>query len=244
MDGEIRVMNSEEDSSKKNAVVPNAPDRDELFRHAVDAARAGNMRGVLNALQQSEVFDGYLRRLQSKWPALHEDDLSAVLWSEVVDSFYVAVRQGATIVNVAAWLWKTACNKTIDLHTDLRRAGTLQGHDPSAPEEDENAPPDDYEETRAKRVAKAIELAHGLIPKLGEQTVQDVMRYILDSYAAGQWEISNASIGAAVGLTAASVRMWRSRGFQRLIREAAKEREINPGFDVSQFVRDAEADEE
>ncbi len=220
------------------------PARDELLRQAAEAARAGNMRGVLHALQQTEIFDGYLRRLQGRWPSLHEDDLSAVLWSEVVDEFYEAVRKGTTIVNVPAWLWKTAWNKTVNLHAELRRAGTIEGHEPPASDEDEVPVWDDGEEVRARRVSKAIELARELIPRLGEQTVQDVMRYIFDCYAAGQWEISNESIGAAVGLTAASARMWRSRGFQRLIREAAKERQVNPDFNLSQFQQEADGEDD
>lgn len=212
--------------------------REQLLQQAVDAAAAGNLRDVLDAIQQSEVFDGFLRRLCARWPSLHEMDLSAVLWSEVIDGFYIAIRRGERPANIAAWLWKVAWVKTFDLHGSRSREQPLTGAESSLEEQPESAW-DDGEERRAERVRKAIELARTLLPRLGEENVQLVIGYILDAYAAGRWDVSNHEIETSLGRTSECVRQWRLRGFRRLIREAKKEQLVNPEFDISQFEREA-----
>jgi DNA-directed RNA polymerase specialized sigma24 family protein len=210
-------------------------DRDQLLRQAVEAAAASDLKGVLHAIQQSEVFDGFLRRLCGRWSSLHETDLSAVLWTEVIDAFVEAVRRADRIGDVAHWLWRVAWVKTYDLHRAKRRERPVGGVDVAAPEPSEHVVWDDGEDERAKRVKKAIELARGLLPRLGEMNVQLVMGYIFDAYAAGRWEVSNEEIADALGKSSEYVRQWRSRGFRRLVREAKQERLVNPDFDISQF---------
>ncbi len=216
------------------------PEREQLLRQAAEAAVAGDEYATLNAIQQSEVFDGFVRRLGDRWPSLHETDLSALLWSEVVDAFYEAARKGEQFKNHAAWLWRVAWLKTIDLHKERSRALGVGSVDVAAPVERETVPWDDGEERRAERVRKAIQLALQLLPKLGEANVQRVMRYIFEAYGAGRWEVTNEEIAEALGMTGATVRLWRSRGFNRLIREAKLERAVNPDFDLAQFEEEAD----
>ena len=220
------------------------PDQEQLLRQAAEAAKAGDECATLDAIQRSEVFDGFLRRLADRWPSLHETDLSALLWSEVVDAFYEAIRNGEQIKTYAAWLWRVAWLKTFDLHKERRRALGVGSVDVPAREEAETVCWDDGEERRAERVRKAIHLAMQLLPRLGEANVQRVMRYIFDAYAAGRWEVSNEEIAGALGMTGDTVRQWRSRGFRRLVREAKKERAVNPEFDLAQFEREADRAEQ
>lgn len=229
------MMSSADTPATEEGDARDPPDREELLRRAIAAAVAGDMRGVLDAVQQSELFDGFLRRLSGRWPSLHETDLSAVLWSEVIDAFYEAARRGELFGNVAAWLWRVAWVTTYDLHQSRRRERPVGGVDVPAGEPAEWDVWDDGEEQRAKRVRKAIELARDLLPRLGVENVQLVMGYILDAYEAGRWEVSNEDIADALGKSAENIRTWRSRGFKRLIREAKQERLVNPEFDTSQF---------
>jgi DNA-directed RNA polymerase specialized sigma24 family protein len=209
-------INDSSTASEEDARDP--PDQEQLLQQAADAALAGNMRDTLDAIQRSEVFDGFLRQLADRWPSLHETDLSALLWSEVVDAFYDAVRARKEIECYGAWLWRVSCVKTFDLHKQRRRALGVGAVDVAAPVEPETVPWDDGEERRAERVRKAVQLAIQLLPRLGEDNIQRVMRYIFEAYAAGRWEVPNEEIAGALGMTGDTVRQWRSRGFRRLIR--------------------------
>jgi DNA-directed RNA polymerase specialized sigma24 family protein len=201
---------------------------------------AGDMAKTLDLISRSEVFDGFVRKLADRWPSLHETDVTALLWSEVVEAFYEAARRGEQFKKHAAWLWRVAWFKAIDLHKERSRAVSVGGMDVAAPVEPETVPWDDGEERRAERVRKAVQLAIQLLPRLGEANVQRVMRYIFEAYAAGKWEVTNEEIAQALGMTGETVRLWRSRGFNRLIREAKKERAVNPEFDLAQFEQEAD----
>ena len=68
------------------------------------------------------------------------------------------------------------------------------------------------------RRLEAIELARRLIPRLGQDSVQSVMRRILDAIEDGVPSITTADLAMATGMTEDGVRQCRSRGFRRLER--------------------------
>ncbi len=226
----------------------------QLLREANTAALAGDPMAMLIALYKSHVLDGICRRLAAAWGAIAFEDIQ-LLVAEAVDVLYEKVRNGGNIRRIVPYLLKVSTRKAYDFHesrcavdavdpADLetavgkearRRFESKERQAEASPGE----PVDDLDYEERRRIA--LRIARGLLPRLGQQRIQDVMGYIFDAIEAGHEDISNEDIEDALGLSPETVRTAKSRGFARLSRIAKEEKLLPRDFDLLGL--DSEADE-
>jgi len=211
---------------------------------------------MLAALYKSHVLDGICRRLAKDWSEIAFEDVE-LLVAAAVDVLYEKVRRGEQIRRIAPFLVKVASRKAYDFDESRRVIDALDPADVEAAagkeacrhferEEQQAKPktpdPDDELDYEDKRRI-ALRIARGLLPRLGQQRIQDVMGYILDAIEAGHDDISNEEIEDALGLSPDTVRTSKSRGFTRLARIAKAEKLLAQDFDLLGLDADAEESE-
>jgi len=217
----------------------------DFLLEANEAALAGDPIGMLTALYKSHVLDGLCRRLAASWNVIAFEDVQ-LLVAEAVDVLYQKVRSGEKIRRITPFLLKVAGRRAYDFHEKHRRIeamdpadlesaaaaaarqGSSAGAEQASPATTRVVDSLDFEETR--RIA--LRIARGLLPRLGQQRLQDVMAYILDAIEAGREDISNEEIEEALGLSSGTVRTAKSRGFSRLSRIAKEEKLLPEEFDL------------
>jgi len=193
-------------------------------------ARSGDAGGFVKHLFGSGILDGLARMLYSKWPRIPKDQVDYLI-SEAVQATHGRLIGGQRISNVAGYLYKTAHFKAATYsRTHIVIADDVDVRDASAFETD------DAESTSRARVFGA---ARDLIPALGVGHIRAVMSYVFDALEAGH-DVSSHDVGDALGLLPSTVRTLRSRGFQRLVREARNRGLIAPDF----ALREAAASDE
>jgi DNA-directed RNA polymerase specialized sigma24 family protein len=217
-----------------------------LLQEANAAALAGDPMAMLVALYKSHVLDGICRRLAAAWSVIAFEDIQ-ILVGEAVDVLYQKVHAGEKIRKIIPFLLKVCSRKAYDFYERQRvveavdqpelekAAGEEAGREfardqnqGDEPSRDEPGADLDFEDK--KRIA--LRIARGLLPRLGQQRIQDVMGYILDAIEAGHEDISNEDIEAALGLSSETVRTAKSRGFSRLSRIAKQEKLLPDDFDL------------
>jgi len=216
----------------------------DLLREASDAALAGDPFRMLTALYKSGVLDGLCRRLARAWDGIAFEDVQLII-AEAVDVLYHNVQSGQSKGRIIPFLLKVAGRKAFDFEKNRRRVDALDPGDlereaakeaqrefaaHKRQEEPVSKVPDGLDFEDRRRVALGI--ARGLLPRLGQQHIQDVMSYIFDAIEAGQEDISNDEIASALGLTGETVRTSKSRGFARLERIAKEEKLLPEDFDL------------
>jgi DNA-directed RNA polymerase specialized sigma24 family protein len=203
----------------KTANNPNSTDPLEVAKRAAANKQPDEM---IVALATSHYFDGLKSRLWRNWhgrmPESELDECIAV----AVDSAYDAVRQGRSIGNLGAWLWKAASNRASDCwreeyasHSDVEIEG-LKEAEPI----DDGGIDDGLAEHRR---AEAIRLARRLLPRIGQGQIVEVMELVINAVEQGIEDLPPAAIAATLGLSEPAVRSLLSRGFERLAREARRE---------------------
>jgi len=199
----------------------------ELLARAKEAAASGDPGTMLAALYQSGVLDGLTRQIASKWRSLSLDEIGDIV-AEAVDILYVAIRTGKKVLKLVPYLWKTSDHKACDYHSRRQNQSSLTSDDleripdQSSEVEDEldsSTKKQDWEEKRSRVIA----LVRSLLPRLGQQNIQNVMAYILDALEADCLDISNKEIAEALGLSSDTVRQSKHRAFQRLERIVREE---------------------
>jgi DNA-directed RNA polymerase specialized sigma24 family protein len=208
---------------------------DQLLEDAKVAAREGDPRRMVEALFQSHAFDGVKRRLNFRYREISEQDIDLII-CEALDVLYSAVRNGDRVFNIVAYLWRVADRKAIDYlrfrekeqPTDPEELAQIADERPvvnpfylSEAEEIEAREAEEEEEDRKEEEKKelrrkGIEIFRSLIPKLGMENVQSVMKFYLEAVEDGRVEVTNEDISEALGLTRDTVRTCLSRGFKRL----------------------------
>lgn len=209
---------------------------------AQEAAKQGLPDVMLEELSMSGFLDGAVRGLERKWsgqlPRTELDDAMAV----AVDSAYAGLREGKTIRNLGAFLWKAADNEATDRwRNDHSRRQGLSGEESSAApvSEDERAALDEVAE---RRRTEALRYARLLLPRVGQGQVLAVMEMLIDAVEKGIPDLPPASIADALGISADSARTLLSRGITRLKREARKEG-ISFPEDIEELEQDLEGAE-
>jgi DNA-directed RNA polymerase specialized sigma24 family protein len=211
---------------------------------------------MLTALYKSHVLDGICRRLAKDWSEIAFEDVE-LLVAEAVDVLYEKVRGGEKIRRIAPFLVKVASRKAYDFHESRRVIDALDPADVEAAAGKESRRDFEREEKQAKPKTPdpgdeldyedkrriALRIARGLLPRLGQQRIQDVMSYIFDAIEAGHDDISNEEIEDALGLSPDTVRTSKSRGFTRLARIAKEEKLLAQDFDLLGLDADAEESE-
>ncbi len=192
----------------------------EALGKAKDAAARRDGRSFLQYLYESRFLDGAKRRLIANYGnTLDKERIDDVLTGGV-DKFYEAASTGKKILSPAPYLWKIIDNLAKDTceylktHTSGDNV-TIEGLPDTMDEATELAP-----ESEEDTLSEGIKIARSLLPKIGSENIQAVMGYIIDGIEKGVEDISTREIAEALGLSEASVRKWKERGFERLKRAA------------------------
>jgi len=209
--------------------------QDEALRRAKEAAESGDPQSMVAALYQSSALDGLIRRIGQKWPTLTLHNEVDFVIAQAIDTLYLEVMQGRQISSIVGFLWKVADRKAYDCHM------TWQYEEPLDPEIAYDDTDNRIREREEKRV-RAIAIARSLLPRLGQQHLQDVMSYLLEAVEAGYEDVSNSEIADALGLTPDTVRQSLSRGFRRLQRIAREEGIIDRDLDLPVLGRNMEGE--
>ncbi len=84
----------------------------------------------------------------------------------------------------------------------------------------------------------AVATARRLLPKLGQQNVQDVMRCLIDAVEAGEQDLPHRVVADALGLNQGTVRVLMKRGLDRLARAARAEGLVRADFELVKLDED------
>lgn len=189
-----------------------AEQREHLAR-AVRAASERNAGAFLREVAASFLADGVIDRLARQWS--RED--RAVLHDAVadaLDALYARVADGGLVRDPAGFVWGTAEKILKKRWRDRPREEPLSDlePDPRAAFDEDALPERDRDLLRAE----ALRVARSFLPKLGMDVVPRVMSFIFDCIEAGDIYVTNETIANALGLTTATVRRSKNRGFDRL----------------------------
>lgn len=184
---------------------------------AVAAARARDAGTYFAELAASHVLDGVSRFIERRWPRADPESVYEAV-SFAADRLYEVSSDGESPQNAVGYVWGVARNRMLKLHR-MRRAQTDEIPDrEAAPDFSEPE-----EETPLEHsVDEALRIARQLIPRLGQGGIQAVMTVVFDAIERGDQYIENERIAAISGLSLESVRRSKSRGWERLEREARK----------------------
>lgn len=216
----------------------------ELLAKAKEAAISGDAGTMLGALYQSGVLDGLTRQIASKWRSLSLDEIGDIV-AEAVDIIYVAIRSGKKVLNLVAYLWKTSDHKACDYYRIRQNQRFLTSDDLERIPDQSSELEDDFDSSTQEvdweeKRSRVIALVRSLLPRLGQQNIENVMAYILDALEADCVDISNKEIAEALGLSSDTVRQSKHRGFQRLERIVREEGLAAQVKDVANLKRDYE----
>lgn len=209
------------------------------LRRAKEQARGRDPVAMVEALHESRALDGLASRLRRSWPGLSATDVDLAI-ATAVDAAYAAVGRGQVVHELMPWLVKV-CHRiawrTVEAMTDPHSMkAVVEGWDPAAcarMAEGGGSAHDDQEEERAERRRKeAIAIARRLLPRLGQQNVQDVMRCLVDAVEAGEQDLPHRVVADALGLNEGTVRVLMMRGLNRLGRIARDEGLVRGDFEL------------
>jgi RNA polymerase sigma factor (sigma-70 family) len=204
-----------------------------LLARAKAAGTDGDEKGMLKPLVESRILDGLRHRLAARLRArsgrdCDHDDLDAAL-EQAVTTLFEKLSGGDQIRDIAAFLYRVAERRAVDLHRLRRREvrlepstiGAAADDNPSildklAREETDNAVQDDPEATAATKRRNALRVVRRLLPEMKLARSQEVISYIFDAMEGGAEEVTNDQISDALGISAEAVRKARERGFARL----------------------------
>ena len=182
-----------------------------------DAAADKDPVGMMAALHASRFLDGLVRRLQQRFPQLRQVDLEECV-AEAADSLYEDVTEGVVVRQITSYLYKVAERRSMNLITRRPAVRSVRDDDGGHSGDDDHA----QDAERAAYREEALGIARRLLPQVGRENVQKVMRVILDALDDGLHDITNAELAEATGLSQDTVRTCRHRGFARLQRIAAE----------------------
>lgn len=200
-----------------------------LIREAQAFANQHDGMAMMESLFNSMLLEAMLCSYTYKYPDIDEDEIYDVIAS-AVDELLVEVNAGKNIRRLESYLWKVINNK---LYKVSIRLGKHYSIDESYQElQDPGHISESYKMQKDEARAKAIEIAEGLLPRLGMTNVQDVMRYILVALKNGAQDIPHSEIAEALNMSVNNVRVWVSRGFERLAKIVKEERLIDDSFQL------------
>lgn len=203
------------------------------LERAREAAVAGRFAPFLQALYDSHILDGLVRRLEPSF-GRHDADLAV---GQAVDALWAELGKAQVVVDVAAFLVKVAQRRAADARRLQRRERGLASQDFDAVEAMEaRRDPDrfrshEFDDRRGSYESpprvdlrrQAIQAARRLIPRLGQQNVQSVMAYLVDAVEQEREDLSAQEVADALGLTVGTAKVSMTRGLQRLSRIAREE---------------------
>lgn len=198
------------------------PTSDPLKR-AADCAKAGDPVGMMTALAERHGLDGFVRYFvirYSKVPQTAVEDAVAI----AMDKAYDHIRQGRSIANLAAWLWKVIDNELKDAWIREYRFNTrydeAQHGDAVAASACGGAHHRDLDLDRQRMHSEALRIAREILPTLGHENVRAVMKLLIDAAESGIEDLPHAQIAETLDLHPSTVRVLVHRGLERLARAA------------------------
>jgi DNA-directed RNA polymerase specialized sigma24 family protein len=207
------------------------PDLDEIQKLTTEKIKKAAVERqpdiLIEALFEGQVLDGMKRRLHRRWPSVPGPEIDYVV-SEAVGVLYQDMSGGTKILNPLGYVWRVAFRRASDYYQmrSRERLVNIEILDQRAapePQDFEENEETVYERRRVEAKKQVVELARGLLPRLGQANVQAVVGFYIDTVAAGRLEITNFEIGEALGLSGDTVRTSLSRGLRRLRRLARED---------------------
>jgi DNA-directed RNA polymerase specialized sigma24 family protein len=206
------------------------------LERAKEAATKKDVRTFLQGINDSRLLDGAKRTLEAKYEGALDHERIHEIISLATDKFYEAASGGRKIIFPAAYLWKTIRTTAYDIHKRASKNIPLEFIHKGDIIIEPLSGQDDVSEESRKRRQNGLRIARELLPKIGSDNVQNVMRYIIDAVEAGVEDISSKEIAEALGQSESSVRKWKQRGFERLERAA-----IEAGY-RTEFLREVSSE--
>ena len=192
-------------------------EQDLEIRIAMACAAEGDPWDMIAHLQRVNVLSGIKLTFRRKWPDLPEAEIDDMV-ARGVDALYDKLSRGGEVANPVGYVLEVMRHEAYDYAAGHGHTVPLDAARDSISTDDVAgaAMPDD-------RRAAALASARSIIPRLGQDSVQAVMRLIVDAVEDGRTTITTTELAAATGLTEESVRQCRSRGFRRLERIVREE---------------------
>jgi DNA-directed RNA polymerase specialized sigma24 family protein len=183
---------------------------------AARAAKEGEVVLYLEHLAASHALDGLLRKLSADWPTTDRHAIHDAICAGT-DSLYVKLYTGGLVTNPVGYLYVAAKQQLVGRYHRQAQLVPLDEdvRDPSP------IPGEGVQDRRPDLRDEALRVARSLLPRLGQASVQAVMKVIFDAVEANM-PIENETISEITGLTPETVRRAKSRGWERLAREARR----------------------
>jgi len=227
----------------------------EALERAKIAAINRDVVAFLGYLHASRFMDGAKRRLKAIYNAFDDERIHEIL-TVAADRLYEAIIDGKKIIFPAPYLWKIIINYAQDIYRSADEFKSLDEKN-AAPKDGVRRQPTrmiplssleyEPEEARNARIEKGLEIAKSLLPKIGNQNVQQVMAYYIDAVAAGVEDVTAREVSEALGITESSVSKWKQRGIERLRRAAVESgysSEYLEGFGNNEDIESSDAEDE
>lgn len=188
-----------------------------LIKKAQEFANSGDSMAMMQCLVESLLLDALLRHFSFRYPHQDPEDIYDTIAS-AVDEICADVASRKTIKRLESYLWKIVNNKLYKASVSLLTVTSISKNEYEI--KDEGIVPEEYQtkrdEIRKEARKKAIEIAEGLLPRLGTVNVQAVMKYILEALKNGSRDVPHSEIAEALHLSQDNVKVWVSRGFEKL----------------------------
>lgn len=208
------------------------------LKRAKEHARGGDPVALVADLYESGALDGLTRRLRRKWPVLTAAAVDQVIASSV-DALNAAVSRGQVVHELLPWLMKVshrlawkATERGTDRHSNKPMEEPLGNAVIGRAHATGHVDTDDEEADEQRRVKQAVATARRLLPQLGQQNVQDVMRCLIDAVEAGVQDLPHRVVAETLGLNQSTVRVLMMRGLDRLSRAARAEGLVRADFEL------------
>jgi RNA polymerase sigma factor (sigma-70 family) len=187
------------------------------------AARKGDAPNFYLHLGSTPLMDGLVRVVQRKWGGLPPEEVREAV-ATAMQQTYERVRRGPLKVDsLGRYLVKASDNQAKTIYNRLSRETAAEPAELDGEGVWEGDHDEEVEERRERMRNQAVREARRLLPRLGQETAQAVMSYLIDAVEAGVHDVSNQEIAGALGLTVGTVKVSKRRAFDRLGRIANEE---------------------
>jgi len=207
------------------------------IRNAMDHAKEGDFNKFGVEVDNSKIIDGILAKYTRDFRTiLTRDEIKGVITDSLLKLFETAQSRDL-ILHPASYLFKTVKHRCIDLIRSKKKSGEIHfTHEELEVFEkriyEEGIEINEKEPLTESEIKEGFKILKGMIPELGNKNVKDVMGLVIEEAENGVEDLSSTQISEILGLNESSVRVWKSRGFERL-----KDRAKQKGYDLDSIVK-------
>lgn len=199
----------------------------EAIMLAQDAANRGDGLAMIEALFGSTLLEAFEAFFRDRYIRLDPEDIHDIIGIST-DELFDRIMKGEKIRVIKNYLWKIIDRKLTEFDINRRQIEELGDNHQNI--QDPGVVPEKILLKKAEQKAKLITTAEGLIPRLGQVNVQEVMRYLLIAIKNGVRDVNSNDIADTLGLTPGNVRVAMMRGFERLSRIFKEENLIDESY--------------